>query len=69
MPKELTENEKRRLTALIAAPLKGNNPEVAEPVARMAVIEFTKVYRKCFGIKITFTQQDDIVKDVLRKLG
>ncbi|WAX12716.1 hypothetical protein EC99P2_00019 [Enterococcus phage EC99P2] len=71
MHQELKENDKRRLTALIAAPLKADNvsPEVAESTATQAVIEFAKAYKVVFGINIDIAQREEIKNDVLRKLG
>lgn len=67
----LSQNEQRRLTALIAAPLKeeGAAPEIARPTISSAVREFTNVYRKVYGITITAQQADEIRTEAAEKLG
>lgn len=69
--KTISQSEQRRLTALIAAPLKeeGASPEVARPTIITAVREFTQAYKRAYGITITAEQADAIRAEALEKLG
>ena len=69
--KTLSNNEQRRLTALIVAPLKeeGATPEIAKHTITTAVREFSQAYKRAFGITITAQQADEIRAEAAKKLG
>lgn len=65
----ITTNELRRLSALIASPYKAKNIVPSKNTVRNAVTQFEQAYSKAFNIRFTPQQHDEVVKEVMKKLG